>query len=256
MTNLSTTNLVILFFSICLLFYLINYFSPNKNEDFTNNENNTIKIYNFNTTWCGHSLRFQPIWDEFTNSLKKSDNIDAIDLKCDNQKNSDLVKKYKVNGFPTVVIVDGDNVTTYEGPRTVNGLRSALKLSSVKETNVQANNNPVKCNCNNKPNMQNVNYGLNNNNDLNNNNTTIYNFNTKWCGYSVRFQPIWDEFMNNNTNPNIKIVDVKCDDDTNQVLCNKYDVPGYPTIIKDGPNGIETYSGPRTVDSLNQFASN
>jgi thiol-disulfide isomerase/thioredoxin len=37
----------------------------------------------------------------------------------------------------------------------------------------------------------------------------VYNFNTNWCGYSKRFQPIWDRFSESVTNTDIETVDVR-----------------------------------------------
>ena len=108
------------------------------------------------------------------------------------------------------------------------------------DTNTKPNNTDT----NNKPN--------------NNSNTTkMYNFNTSWCGYSVRFQPIWDEFKKSNANPSLEIIDVKCDNDDNKDLCKKYDVPGYPSVVKVHSDGsIKHFDGTRTVEGLMDFSKN
>lgn len=82
----------------------------------------------------------------------------------------------------------------------------------------------------------------------------IYNFNTKWCSYSVQFQPIWNEFSKliSKKYPNVEAIDVKCDEDNNKKLCQKYNVQGYPyiLIVKDGKK-IE-YNNDRTVQKLEE----
>ena len=98
----------------------------------------------------------------------------------------------------------------------------------------------------------------------------IYNFNTSWCGYSVNFQPTWDEFSKelNSTKPSSEVVavDMKCDDNANRDMCMKWDIRGFPTIIKvvtDGtvdaqgnPNGKKVeLDGPRTVEGLKALAA-
>ena len=85
---------------------------------------------------------------------------------------------------------------------------------------------------------------------------TIYNFNTTWCGYSVRFQPIWDEFTEKNKDLNINIIDVKCDDSNNEDLCNLYPVEGFPTVLKVKGDEVVPYTGPRTVEGLEEFSKN
>jgi thiol-disulfide isomerase/thioredoxin len=192
-----------------------------------------IKIFNFNTTWCGHSIRFQPIWDKFAKSIDTTNNITIIDAKCDTNINDELVKKYNIEGYPTVIIDDNGKITKYSGERSVNGLRKALNLPPIME-NKFGNNAPV-----------------------NNNKTKIFNFNTSWCGYSVRFQPIWDQFTQQVVDANVEVIDVKCDNDDNAELCKKYDVPGYPSVLKVKPSGeVINYDGPRTVEGLLDFIKN
>ena len=81
MKNISQSDILILLFCIFFIFLFLNKFCTY--EEFNNIK---IKIYNFNTTWCGHSLKFQPIWDLFIKSLNKSDNIVAYDVKCNDNK--------------------------------------------------------------------------------------------------------------------------------------------------------------------------
>ena len=97
----------------------------------------------------------------------------------------------------------------------------------------------------------------------------IYNFNTSWCGYSVDFQPTWDAFSKelNSSRPSSEVVavDMKCDDGANRDLCMKWEIRGFPTVIKvvtDGtvdknghPNGRKMeLDGPRNMDSLRALA--
>ena len=188
------------------------------------------KIYNFNTSWCGHSKNFQPVWDKFAESINSNDNILTIDAKCDTNINNALVKKYNIDGYPTIVIDNGSTVVKYSGERSVNGLRKALNLPDVMVSNAQ---------------------------EMHQDKTRIINFNTSWCGYSVRFQPIWDQFSSQVADSNVKVLDVKCDLDENTELCKKYDVPGYPSILKVTASGkVVNYDGPRTVDGLLNFVKN
>lgn len=89
----------------------------------------------------------------------------------------------------------------------------------------------------------------------NNKKIKIYNFNTEWCGYSKRFQPTWDKFEKNNKNKKIDIVDVKCDDDKNKVLCEKYEIPGFPSVIADTGKHVVEYNGDRSYEDLIKFSA-
>jgi len=241
------SNILIIFFCIFLIFLFFNeLLNYNNNETFKNTK---IKIYNFNTTWCGYSIKFQPIWDAFSKSLNDSDNVIAYDVKCDNNMNKELLERYYIEGYPTIIIDYGDKFIKYSGPRTVNGLRSVLNLELLNDQEIINDKNIEQPKCGN----------INNEkfNNIVNDDTVIYNFNTLWCGYSIRFQPIWNEFaLNNTNNKNIKIIDVKCDDQRNEQLCSKYPIEGYPSVIMVKNNVVTNYNGPRTVDDLQKFIDN
>ena len=135
--NISFKTWIIIFLTILYLIF------KKKPEDFTskcsskkskiisksnsvNKSNNKIKVYNFNTLWCSISRDFQDSWDEFSKK-NKSDNVDIIDVKCDNDKFKDLCKKYPVPGYPTVLFVKGEKVAEYQGDRTPKDLAETLK---------------------------------------------------------------------------------------------------------------------------------
>lgn len=84
-----------------------------------------IKVFNFNTSWCGWSRRFQPEWEEFNKRVKsdpKLSHVDAIDVKCDEDKNESMCEKYEVPGYPFVVVEINGKRTQYNGERTADAL--------------------------------------------------------------------------------------------------------------------------------------
>jgi len=88
----------------------------------------------------------------------------------------------------------------------------------------------------------------------------VYNFNTSWCGYSKQMQPEWDKFTKNNKLPNVKVIDVKCDnkDDPNFMMCKdaKYMVEGFPTVVAEMGDKVMQYSGPRTEEAFHKWIEN
>ncbi len=93
----------------------------------------------------------------------------------------------------------------------------------------------------------------------------LYNFNTSWCGWSKKFQPEWDTFMNNvKSDPKlssmVEVKDVKCDNGANRQLCEDNDIEGYPSVLIDVNGNKSIYDGDRTADALmnkvNQIISN
>tara|TARA_B110000908_G_C10151928_1_gene401741 strand:- start:566 stop:1006 length:441 start_codon:yes stop_codon:yes gene_type:complete len=89
-------------------------------------KDNKIKVYNFNTVWCGISRDFQSNWDKFVKDTNESD-IDLIDVKCDDKKNKKLCEKYNIPGYPTVLFVKGSKIGEYAGDRTPSDLTTTLQ---------------------------------------------------------------------------------------------------------------------------------
>jgi thiol-disulfide isomerase/thioredoxin len=127
--GLSIISWVIIFVLIVVYFL----FHTNNNqvlvkEEFNSNDN-LIKVYNFNTSWCGYSRAFQPVWDKFSKHLKQNNikNIQAIDVKCDGKKNEEMCNEYQITGFPTVIIEKDNERHTYNDERTVEKLLENIK---------------------------------------------------------------------------------------------------------------------------------
>ncbi|KAK9456831.1 thioredoxin-like protein [Dipodascopsis uninucleata] len=86
--------------------------------------------------------------------------------------------------------------------------------------------------------------------------TTIVEFYAEWCGHCKNLRPHYAKAAKS-LNGVAKVAAVRCDDDINQPLCNKYGVRGYPTIKIFKPNSatpkkpyIEDYQGARTAKAI------
>ena len=100
-----------------------------KPEKFSDITKPKIKVFNFNTSWCGWSKRFQPEWDEFSKKTKtdaRLSHVEAYDIKCDDPKNESMCEDYKVQGYPFVVIESAGERKQYAGDRTANALTNYL----------------------------------------------------------------------------------------------------------------------------------
>jgi len=95
-----------------------------------NNNNNTPKIINFNTSWCYWSKKLQPVWDELTENMKNK-NIQCIDLKCDLDENKETCEKYNVQGFPTIKLIVDNKVIDYEGDRSLDNLSKFIEKNTI-----------------------------------------------------------------------------------------------------------------------------
>lgn len=129
--------LIIIFY---LVFFKDNSFNNIIKENTTNTIENTtntiekvqitgsqITVYNYNTSWCKHSVMFAPEWSKFESIVESIPNITAIDVKCDDEANKEICDKSGVPGFPSVVIIKDDTKIDYSGPRNAEAILEFIK---------------------------------------------------------------------------------------------------------------------------------
>lgn len=115
---------------LLVILYIIFFYKKQSSDNFKNSTGTKAIIYNFNTSWCGWSTKFQPEWDNFTKEVESNsslNNITCVDVKCDKPENEAKCKEFDVEGFPTVIIEMGDKVGTYKGERTAKELLATVK---------------------------------------------------------------------------------------------------------------------------------
>ncbi|KAK9316687.1 thioredoxin-like protein [Lipomyces starkeyi] len=86
--------------------------------------------------------------------------------------------------------------------------------------------------------------------------TSIVEFYAEWCGHCKNLRPQYTKAAKSLSGV-AKVAAVRCDDQTNQSLCSRYDVRGYPTLKIFRPNGkvpsnpyVEDYQGGRTAKAI------
>jgi hypothetical protein len=86
----------------------------------------------------------------------------------------------------------------------------------------------------------------------------IINYNTEWCGYSKRFQPIWNEFTAKmkSLKPDVDVIDMKCDKEENESKCRVPEVEGFPTVVLYDNDKPYVFNGERSVNKLVDFVNN
>ena len=108
-----------------------NKFIPNnefqqKSDDSDDVQN--VELYIFTVNWCPHSKKAIPIWEqlkaEYSNKTFNNYNIDFIQV--DGEENPSLADKYKVEGYPTIKMVKGNQIIEYDAKPSLEHLKEFL----------------------------------------------------------------------------------------------------------------------------------
>ena len=91
-------------------------------------------IVEFFAPWCGHCKKLAPEWKRAAKNLKGQVKLGHVD--CDSDKS--LMSKYKVEGFPTILVFGADK----ESPFPYQGARAASAIESFALEQLEANAAP------------------------------------------------------------------------------------------------------------------
>jgi hypothetical protein len=78
----------------------------------------------------------------------------------------------------------------------------------------------------------------------------IYLFKAEWCPHCVGFKPTWKKLEKELSS---KYTFVTYDSEKDKASIKKWDIKGFPTIIKKTGNDMEEYIGPRDEESVKTF---
>ncbi|KAJ1289905.1 hypothetical protein BS78_02G200700 [Paspalum vaginatum] len=92
-------------------------------------------IVEFFAPWCGHCKKLAPEWKKAAKNLKGQVKLGHVD--CDAEKS--LMSKYKVEGFPTILVFGADK----ESPFPYQGARVASAIESFALEQLEANSGPA-----------------------------------------------------------------------------------------------------------------
>lgn len=75
---------------------------------------------------CPHCVDFRPVWDEFVNHAKSDNALSGkLCISDVSAENENLIRKYSVSAFPTVLLISNDGATkpkVFDGERSFDGL--------------------------------------------------------------------------------------------------------------------------------------
>lgn len=129
MIKINLMNIIILLIILVIILIIFKIFSSNKINNsliLFNNSDKTPIFVNFNTTWCYWSKKLLPTWKKLEIDMSNKD-INILDIKCDKDNNEELCKRYQVNGYPTIKLINGNNIIDYEGNRSLEDMKKFIE---------------------------------------------------------------------------------------------------------------------------------
>jgi thiol-disulfide isomerase/thioredoxin len=108
--------------ALLIIFYYFNkYVLTNMNVENFENDGKKKVVY-FYMNGCPHCDSFSPIWDDF----KQNCPLDTYKIESANA--GEMMTKYKISGFPTILLLDENNnkLKELEGDRTLANLNAMI----------------------------------------------------------------------------------------------------------------------------------
>lgn len=103
----------------------INLKLTQSNYELKGGANNNTKLCLFKAEWCGHCQNFKPVWKSLKSYSDFNNKIDFITYDAD--KNTSDIKKFNIDGFPTILLMKGGNIVQYEGSRDMDSMITFIK---------------------------------------------------------------------------------------------------------------------------------
>jgi len=108
-------------------------FNANREHATTDpNSNKTAEMMLFYVDWCPHCKTAKPEWEnlktEYEGKQINGYNIKFTEYNCtaESAENDELMNKYKIEGYPTIKLLKGDQVIEYDAKPTKSTMEQFL----------------------------------------------------------------------------------------------------------------------------------
>ena len=81
-------------------------------------------LYLFKANWCYHCKEFKSTWDYLQETI--SDKINFVTFDAD--EDAKMIKEYKIEGFPTLILKSKNKAIEYVGPRDFNSIKEFIDV--------------------------------------------------------------------------------------------------------------------------------
>tara|TARA_B100001142_G_C14310363_1_gene646391 strand:+ start:861 stop:1328 length:468 start_codon:yes stop_codon:yes gene_type:complete len=128
-------------FIIAALYVWYNYVNPQLNQSYVPNKEYVNKeddpdikyadLYYFYTTWCPHCKSSRPEWNKFKEKIgdKKVNGVRINFMEVDCDKDTATANKFKIEGYPTIKLVNNGRIVEYDAKPDSDTLQQFLKAS-------------------------------------------------------------------------------------------------------------------------------
>lgn len=88
-------------------------------------ENNKPRFVLFHVTWCGYCRDFLPTWKKFKKININNNKIIIEDNDCTD--NEEIKIKYNIKSFPTLLLINDNDIKNFEGERSIEELQKFIQ---------------------------------------------------------------------------------------------------------------------------------
>lgn len=82
-------------------------------------------VFLFKAEWCPHCQKFMSQWKKLESDHSNKYNF----ITYDSEKNSEEIKDWPIQGYPTIMVKKGNDVMEYVGPNEYNAVLNFIKNS-------------------------------------------------------------------------------------------------------------------------------
>ena len=103
--------------------------SQPKKQTCATGESKSADLYLFYTEWCPHCKKTKPEWEQLKKNYSGNNNVNGyklnfIEVDCD--ANPEIADKFKVEGYPTIKLVKGNQIVEFDAKPDVKTLEQFL----------------------------------------------------------------------------------------------------------------------------------